>query len=159
MWKWSRVTCKGFFRMTTLWFDKFFNSVIGFVMKTSRLSLKWLPRLQILIQLMHSNLELLFFIKKHLFLTICNNCCRIHFRACQIIEIQYSTSFEPGVTSSPMVWPEAASSGLWDDWPDLSWPWGQGKWFYTSFQIFTSLYFSPMIGGCSNANSLLAWCP
>ena len=24
-----------------------------------------------------------------------NNCCQIHFSACQIIEIQYSTSFEP----------------------------------------------------------------
>ena len=26
---------------------------------------------------------------------IYNNCCQIHFQACQIIEIQYSTSFEP----------------------------------------------------------------
>ena len=68
--KWSLVICKGFFCMTTLWFDKFFNSVMEFVMKTSRLSLKWLRRLQILIQSSHSDLELLFFIKKHSFITI-----------------------------------------------------------------------------------------
>ena len=54
-------------------FDKFFNFVRAFEIKTSKLNLIWVSRLQVLIQLMHSDLELLVFIKKHLFLTIYND--------------------------------------------------------------------------------------
>ena len=63
-----------------------FNSVRKFEIETSKLSLIWVSRLPILLefnfQLMHSGLELFFFIKKHLFLTIYNNFrqiyCRVH---------------------------------------------------------------------------------
>ena len=64
--------------------DDFFNFVRKFEIETSKLSLIWASRLPILlkfnIQSMHSGLELLFFIKKHLFLTIYNNFRRIYFR-------------------------------------------------------------------------------
>ena len=78
--KWSLVICKGFFHMTTLWFDKFFKSVRKLDMETSRLSLKCALILlnfnfQTIgrLQLMHSVLVMYFFIK------IYNHFCWISF--------------------------------------------------------------------------------